>query len=151
MGARTVLLVDDDRDFTDTLAMLFEAEGFDVLTAPDGRSALEVAHEVRPPVILLDLAMPGEDGYKVLASMRTEGGCGESAVFAVSGWGTESTENSCVAAGFDGYFRKPFEPASLMRRVAEAIYRRCVQDDERRRHESLRPGKTRPVEHPSQD
>lgn len=149
MGARTVLLVDDDRDFTDTLAMLFEAEGFDVLTAPDGQSALHVANAARPPVILLDLAMPGEDGYKVLASMRTEAGCGESAVFAVSGWGTEGIEDSCAAAGFDGYFRKPCEPTSLMRRVAEAIYRRCVQDDERRRHEPLQQEKAGPEVHPT--
>lgn len=136
MGARTVLLVDDDRDFTDSLAMLFEAQGFDVLTASDGPSALQVAHAVRPSVILMDLAMPGQSGYKVLESIRTDPECGKAAVFAISGWGGVGIEESCAAAGFDGYFRKPCESASLMRRIAEEIYRRCVDDDERRRRES---------------
>ena len=114
----TVLIVDDERDYVDTMALLLQSSGYDVLTAADGQAALEVleAHPVQ--VILTDLAMPVLDGFRLLAAVRAHPHCADALVVAVSGWGGRDTPSRCALAGFDAFFVKPCDLGDLLWTIA---------------------------------
>lgn len=118
-----VLVVDDNRDFAQSLALLLHLAGYRTTCAFDGDGALMLALEHRPLVVVTDLAMPGRDGYRLLAALRAEPACRDAFVVAVSGWGGNAAERQARAAGFDAWFVKPCEHADLMKTVARAVYR----------------------------
>lgn len=68
--AKRVLLIDDERDFTDMIRMRLEAQGYDVISANDGKAGIEMAKKDRPDLILLDLVMPGMNGFLVLLELK---------------------------------------------------------------------------------
>jgi len=111
--SRRVLVVDDNRDAADITHALVEAWGHAVRVAYDGRSALEIAAEFRPDVVLLDIGLPGMDGYEVAARLRTEAGCATTVLVAFTGYGQEEDRRRVRNAGFDEHLVKPVDPATL--------------------------------------
>ncbi len=110
---RRILVVDDNADAADSLAMLFEARGDRVRVAYDGVEALTAEEEFRPDTILLDIGMPRLSGYEV--ARRVRGLRGASVlIVAITGWGQEQDRVRAREAGFDHHFTKPVEIASLM-------------------------------------
>ena len=109
-----VLVVDDNRDAADTLAMMLRLWGADVLTAYDGPSALEAVRGARLHVVLLDLGMPGMDGYAVAEQLRSEPQYQMLKLIALSGWGQPEDLQRTSAAGFDGHWMKPVEPERVI-------------------------------------
>ena len=105
---RRVLVVDDNADAADSLAMLLEVEGHDVTVAHDGPSAVALASERRPEVILLDLGMPTMSGYEVAQRVRAALGPTVTLV-AVTGWGQAEDRRRTREAGFDHHLVKPLE------------------------------------------
>jgi PAS domain S-box-containing protein len=108
-----VLVVDDNRDSADSLATLLRLVGNDVRTAYDGRQALEVAAQYQPEMVLLDIGLPGLNGYEVARQLRTERGYGRPVLTALTGYSSEEDRRRSLAAGFDHHMVKPVDFASL--------------------------------------
>ena len=118
--SRRVLVVDDNRDAAESLAMFLQLSGHVVRTAYDGEEALDVAQEFRPEVLLLDLGMPKLNGYEVCRRIRGWEWGHELLIVAQTGWGQEEDKARTREAGFDDHLVKPVDPASVIRMVAEA-------------------------------
>ena len=112
-GPRRVLVADDNPDGAESLGLLLEASGHEVHLAYDGAQALEVAARVRPHVALLDIGMPGLDGYEVAARIRRESWGGKMTLIAMTGWGQDADKLAARQAGFDHHLTKPVDPAKL--------------------------------------
>ena len=107
LATRRVLVADDNRDAADSLAMLLEMNGHQVIRAYDGRSAVELAARHRPEVLLLDIGMPELDGYEVARRIRELPWGADAMLIALTGWGHEQDERRAHAAGFDAHVVKP--------------------------------------------
>ena len=108
-----ILVVDDCADTTDSLTMLLQLWGHETRAAREGRTALEVAAEFRPDVVLLDIGLPGMDGYEVARRLRQNGKVGRPMVIAVTGFGPDADHGRRYHAGFDHYLLKPVDPEVL--------------------------------------
>jgi signal transduction histidine kinase len=114
---RRILLVDDNVDSAVTLSWLLSERGHRVRIAHDGPDGLKAAHEFKPDVLLLDLGLPGIDGYELARRLRREG-FAAALVIAISGYAHESDIDSSRAAGFDRHFAKPVELPELLAAIA---------------------------------
>lgn len=114
------LVVDDNRDAADTLAQLVRMMGCTVKTAYSGPSGLELAGGFSPEVVLLDLGMPGMDGFEVCRRLRKETHGKEMFIAAVTGYNSDQDIVRTSAAGFDDHFAKPLELATLLKMIAMA-------------------------------
>ncbi|GAB2909774.1 hypothetical protein GCM10027093_54860 [Paraburkholderia jirisanensis] len=112
-GGLRVLVVDDNRDSADSLAMLLEMKGHDARVAYDGESALAAARAFLPQLVLTDLAMPNIDGFGLLRELRSNPLLSLTRVVAMSGFGQASDREQSLAAGFDAHLVKPIEIAVL--------------------------------------
>jgi len=101
-----ILVVDDNADAARTLAMMFRVMGHSALMAFDGRSAVETAMRERPDVVLLDIGLPGMNGYEVCRALRQQG-LTDKLIVAVTGYGQESDRQLAMEAGFDLHLVKP--------------------------------------------
>jgi PAS domain S-box-containing protein len=109
MPAHRVLVVDDNHDAADSLGTLLDILGCDVRVAYDGEAALAAAEAHRPVVVLLDLGMPGMDGYDVARRMRHQPATRDARLIALTGWGQEEDRRRSLEAGFDHHLVKPAE------------------------------------------
>jgi PAS domain S-box-containing protein len=108
-----VLVVDDNRDSADSLAMLLEMKGHDARVAYDGENALAVARAFLPQLVLTDLAMPNVDGFGLLRELRSNPLLSLTRIVAMSGFGQASDREQSLAAGFDAHLVKPLEISVL--------------------------------------
>ena len=115
---RTVLVVDDNRDAADSLATLLRLGGHEVTVAHDGYRALELASCHRPAVVLLDIGLPGLDGYEVCRRLRGLG-LVDARIIAMTGYGQERDRQRSAEAGFDLHTVKPVAIEGLMTLLAE--------------------------------
>jgi PAS domain S-box-containing protein len=112
--SRRFLVVDDNIDATDSQAALLRLLGHQVETAYSGAVALEKARAFRPEIVLLDLGMPGMDGFEVARRLRAMREGREVLLVAQTGWGQEEDRRRTREAGFDAHFAKPLDMAALM-------------------------------------
>jgi CheY-like chemotaxis protein len=110
---KRILIVDDNRDAADSLGVILTILGADVRVAHDGPGALEAFEAYDPAVVLLDIGMPGMDGYEVARRIRTGFPDRGAAIVAVSGWGQEQDFRRTQEAGFDHHLVKPAEIGAL--------------------------------------
>jgi CheY-like chemotaxis protein len=108
-----ILVADDNADGADTLAMLLQADGHVVLTAPDGHRAIELAEAFSPDVILMDLAMPNLDGLEATREIRKRPWGGRIRIIALTAWGQEAERRRTHEAGMDAHLVKPVDPKAL--------------------------------------
>ena len=116
--ARSVLLADDNLDAAETLAELLRMDGHTVHTANDGMRAAAMALQLRPDVLVLDIGMPGLNGYEVARRVRAQPWGREPLLIAATGWGREDDREKARAAGFDMHLTKPFDPLQLAALIA---------------------------------
>ena len=109
-----VLVVDDNEDAAKSLAMVLDAEGVANRVAHDGPGALAAADVFSPDVVLLDIGMPGMDGYEVARRLRDNPGHAHALLVALTGWSYEQDQMRSRAAGFDHHLRKPADIDQLM-------------------------------------
>lgn len=116
---KRVLIADDNRDAAESLSILLQIEGHDVRVVHEGLAALDEFQSFRPDIVLLDIGMPGLNGYEIAREIRKSehDGAGVTLV-AVTGWGQDSDRARAVEAGFDHHFTKPVEPDLLTALVA---------------------------------
>jgi CheY-like chemotaxis protein len=115
---RRVLIVDDNVDAAETLQMVVSTMGHDAETVHDGRSALDAARRKRPDVVLLDISMPGMDGFTVARTMRSQPELRDIRVVALTGFGQRDDRRRTREAGFDDHLVKPVSPEDLQRLLA---------------------------------
>jgi signal transduction histidine kinase/DNA-binding response OmpR family regulator len=118
---RRILVVDDNRDSANSLAMLLRIMGNDTQTAHDGLEALEVAAVYRPDVILLDIGMPKLDGYETARRIRNAAWGKNVVLVAQTGWGQEEDKRRSQEVGFNLHMVKPVDPAALEKLLAERL------------------------------
>jgi CheY-like chemotaxis protein len=111
---RRVLVVDDNVDAADSLAMALRLSGQEVRVAYDGESALTIAAEIQPEAVLLDIGMPVMDGFRVARRLRETAGTERSLLIAVTGWGQDEDRRLAKEAGFDHHLVKPVDPGILV-------------------------------------
>ena len=109
-----ILIVDDNRDAADVLAMLLEAAGHDVIVAYEGKEALTAAKIHRPRVIFCDIGMPGMSGHEVATRLRADDSHATAGLVALTGWGTEDDRRKAREAGFDFHLTKPVDSGAIL-------------------------------------
>jgi PAS domain S-box-containing protein len=112
-GALRVLVVDDNRDAAESLALLLRLRGHEVRQAHDGFEALAAATAFHPDAVLLDIGLPGLNGYDVARRMRQEQWSRRALLIAVTGWGQEGDKQRSREAGIDHHFTKPVDVGRL--------------------------------------
>ena len=108
-----VLVVDDSKDTRTALRLLLKRWGHEVVVAADGPAALSAAVPFFPDVVLLDIGLPGMDGYEVARRLRARPCLGEALVVATTGFGRREDVERCLKAGCDVHLQKPCDPLAL--------------------------------------
>jgi two-component system, sensor histidine kinase len=117
---RRILIVDDSRDGGESLAMLLRVLGAEVALAHSGRHALECVNTFRPDVVLLDIGMPGMDGYEVARRIRGNPANRHMQLIALTGWGQDEDRQRSAAAGFNHHLVKPADVDQLRQLLSVA-------------------------------
>ena len=117
-AALRVLVVDDNRDAADSLALLLRFRGHEIAVAYDGREAIDAAEQFQPDAIVLDIGLPGLNGYDVARRIRGQHSGGRPYLVSLTGWGQEDDRRRSVEAGFDAHLVKPVEIDALMQLLA---------------------------------
>jgi len=117
-ASKRVLVVDDNHDSVEIMAMLLEFVGHEVQTAHDGLAAVAAVARFQPHVVLLDIGLPGLNGYEAAERIRSAPGS-QPVLVALTGWGQADDRRRAAAAGFDHHLIKPVDHDVLMRLVAD--------------------------------
>jgi CheY-like chemotaxis protein len=117
-SAHRVLVVDDDVDAAESLALLLEMSGHEVRVACEGRTAIELATRFRPDAILLDIGLPLIDGFEVARQLRGVADLQEVLLVALSGFDQPADRRRARDVGFDQYLTKPIDPDFLRRMLS---------------------------------
>jgi CheY-like chemotaxis protein len=115
-----ILVVDDNRDAAETLAMLLRLLGHDVRVEHDGLLALQLADEFRPQVVLLDIGLPGLNGWETARNLRRMSWSHGLVLIALTGWAQDADRRRSRDAGFDHHLVKPIDMARLHRLLDSA-------------------------------
>jgi DNA-binding response OmpR family regulator len=121
MTKKKILAVDDEPNILLSLEYILEAEGYDVLVARDGEEALELAEQIRPDLILLDVAMPRMDGYEVCRQLRQREHLASVKVVMLTAKGQPLEKRKGLAVGADVYVTKPFSSEELLEEIQAAL------------------------------
>ena len=124
---KTVLIVEDEQNIVDILSFNLEREGYDTLEAYDGNTGLQLALEQNPDLVLLDLMLPGMDGFEVCRRIRAMDS--KIGIIMLTARTQEMDKVTGLMTGADDYVTKPFSPAELTARV-DALFRRTGGDEE---------------------
>jgi DNA-binding response OmpR family regulator len=117
----TVLVADDDPDILELVVLTLERDGYEVLAARNGEEALRLAHERTLHLAVLDLMMPGIDGYEVTRRLRAADGTRELPILVLSAFAEDRQAALALDAGADAYMRKPFSPRDLLARAGSLV------------------------------
>lgn len=121
-----ILIADDNRDAADSLAHLLRMQGHQLVVAYSGAAALELAERERPAAFVLDIGMPGMDGYELARRIRNEPWGKHAFLFALSGWGQSEDIARAKDAGFDAHLTKPVDPSEVQRLLTDRIDGECA-------------------------
>ena len=120
---QTILVVDDEQDILDLVSTNLQRVGYTVITAPDGIAALNVARKGRPDLIVLDLMLPGKDGFTVIKELRQDAEMRRIPVLMLTAKGEVSDKIAGLETGADDYLTKPFSPRELILRIRAVLKR----------------------------
>jgi diguanylate cyclase (GGDEF)-like protein len=137
MNTGTVMIADDSLVIRAVVRAGLEAEGYDVMEAEDGTAALAQCQVSPPDVVLLDVVMPGLDGYQVLARLKADADLSAIPVVFLTGRTDMADVVAALRAGAHDYLKKPFEPEELLARVGSAMHVKQLQDQLRDRNAAL--------------
>jgi signal transduction histidine kinase/ActR/RegA family two-component response regulator len=115
---RRILIVDDNYDAADMLAVMLDLAGYETKKAHDGATAIASAKAWTPNVVILDIGLPDVTGYDVARRLREDASLVDTELIALSGWGTDDDKRKATAAGFDRHFTKPVNAAVLYAALA---------------------------------
>lgn len=119
--AKKILVVDDEIDLVDTLALRLEAEGYEVLKALDGKEGYEKAQANKPDIVILDLRMPRMDGFQVCRLIKFDETLKDIKVLILTAHNSDSARRSCQAVGADVLLSKPYDYVELLKTVKQLV------------------------------
>ena len=122
--AKSILIVEDDNNIADLLRLYLEKEGYQATIAADGTQGIDLYRKLRPDLVLLDVMMPGVDGWGVLRAIRQDS---QTPVIMLTAKGETTDKVSGLKQGADDYITKPFEMKEVLARI-EAVLRRAAGD-----------------------
>ena len=128
MDNNTILVIDDDRNILAIIELYLKKAGFRVVTCDNGNLAMPAFHEVRPTLVVLDIMLPGRDGWSILHDIRMEA---ETPVIMLTAKGDLSDRVQGLELGADDYISKPFDAKELIARI-KAVLRRSAPDEPER-------------------
>ena len=120
-GKPRILVVDDDLFIRKPLESILQQGGFEAMTAANGTECLERLEQERPDLILLDVIMPGPDGFEVCRAIKGEARYAEIPVILMSARARQSDQQRGIDLGATGFVRKPYLPEALLRQVREVL------------------------------
>jgi CheY-like chemotaxis protein len=121
---KRILLIEDNEQNRYLVTYLLQARGWEVRHAADGPAGLALAEEIDPALILLDIQLPGMDGYAVAEALRANPGLDAIPVVAVTSYAMAGDRERCIEAGCDGYLEKPIDPQTFAAQVESFIRKR---------------------------
>ena len=120
-GSPLVLVVEDDTDIATVITLSLEAEGYQVVTAGDGKAALTEAEQLQPDVILLDIMLPEADGWEVIRALKIKPSTAEIPVVMMTAYANRQDRVRGALAGAQRYLTKPIDLGKLPAMIANAI------------------------------
>jgi two-component system, OmpR family, response regulator len=120
-----VLVVDDNEDAATTLGVLLESAGYQVETCFDGQSALAAADRFEPDACVLDINMPGMDGYELARRLREKAGDHPPVFATVTAYEDYGHLTQAADAGFDLHFTKPADPGEVLDQLGDCVRKHC--------------------------
>jgi two-component system alkaline phosphatase synthesis response regulator PhoP len=120
---KTILIVDDEQDIVDLISYNLSKEGYKVVTATNGNQAVELATSVTPDLVILDIMMPGMDGFEVCRTLRQNPATNGMAIMFLTAKAGEIDQILGLELGADDYIQKPISPRVLIARVKTIIRR----------------------------
>ena len=111
---RRILMIEDNAQNRYLAGFLLEASGWEMVHAEDGPSGLALARTVDPVLILLDIQLPGMDGYAVAQALRADPRSAAVPIVAVTSYAMAGDRERCLASGCDGYIEKPIDPQTFV-------------------------------------
>ena len=133
-----ILVVDDNRDNIDLVRDILEIEEYDVIDALTGQIALEVIPDELPDLILLDINMPGMNGFEVCEALKSDDRTNHIPIIMLTAQSDVDSRVQGLAVGADDYLAKPFSPRELVARVDRSLRSKAVSDDLRLKQQNLR-------------
>ncbi|MFA6349447.1 MAG: response regulator [Candidatus Omnitrophota bacterium] len=121
MAKKRILLVDDEAELVELVKMRLEANGYDILTAYDGKEALDVAKKEMPDLIILDLMLPQIDGYKVCRMLKFDEKYKKIPIIIFTARALDTDKKVGMEVGADDYIVKPFEPELLLMKIKDLL------------------------------
>jgi CheY-like chemotaxis protein len=118
-AGKRVLIVDDNRDSAISLQLLLRTAGYKTAVAHDGLAAVDAAQQFQPAVALLDIGLPGIDGYELATRLQQKAETKDTLLVAVSGYGQPEDRKRSKAAGFHHHLVKPVDPQQLLQLIAD--------------------------------
>ncbi len=118
-----ILIIEDERDIADLVGFNLERAGYEVLKAHDGITGADMAIQLRPDLVILDLMLPGKDGYRVFKDLRRDTRSSGIPVIMLTARAQTEDRIQGLEAGADDYLTKPFSPKELMLRVQAVLKR----------------------------
>ena len=131
MASEKIMVVDDDKNICEILRLYLEKEGYNVILCHDGQEAVAKFNALNPDMILLDIMLPGENGYEILKKLKSEPETKNIPVILVTAREAEFDKVRGLDGGADDYVTKPFGMMELVARV-KAVLRRCARQTEQR-------------------
>lgn len=128
MENNTILVIDDDRNILAIIELYLKKAGFQVYTCADGTSALAAFHETKPSLVVLDIMLPGRDGWAVLHDIRMES---DTPVIMLTAKGDTGDRVQGLELGADDYISKPFDAKELIARIKAVLRRSTPAEPER--------------------
>ena len=128
--AKTVLIVEDDRNIADLLRLYLEKEGYTVVIAPDGMRGVEQFRTVHPSLVLLDVMLPGLDGWGVCRAIRAES---QAPIIMLTAKSETEDKVNGLKQGADDYITKPFEMKEVLARIEAVLRRSGIEPEKSRR------------------
>ena len=120
---RRLMVIDDNTDAAESMSMLFELWGHEVVCVFDGRTALDTAVKFRPDAVFLDIGLPGMDGYEIAERLREIPQASRIVLVAITGYGQDEDRRRSREAGIDHHLVKPVAPETLQK-LLESLERR---------------------------
>ena len=125
---RKILVIEDNEQNLYLVRFILEQNGYEVFAALDGKSGIEMAASLKPDMILLDIQLPGMDGYAVARNLRQDPALADTPIVTVTSYAMPGDREKTIEAGCDGYIEKPIDPDTFMAQVEQHL---IVRDQRR--------------------
>jgi len=119
--AKTILIADDEPGVVKILEMRLKANGYEVIDAPDGSTVIELAHQEKPDLIILDIKMPDMEGYEVFEDLKTSADTKSIPIVFFSALPPEQAQEKVTQLGADGFVSKSADPDEIITKIREIL------------------------------